>query len=85
MLKSTTKKLRAMALVISSGIIGVAGHLWNDPRTDERITSWYTIMILMLFFFLVAMMMQDASEKRKNFNAILILVVAVLSFAFVVT
>ena len=85
MLKSTAKRLRAISIVVSSGIIVAAGHLWNDPRTDERITSWYTIMILMLFFFLVAMIMQDASEKRKNFNAILILAVAVLSFAFVVT
>ncbi|VGO22528.1 hypothetical protein [Pontiella sulfatireligans] len=73
MLKTTARNLRGAAIGSSIGIVGVAAHIWNRPWDGTGITSLYTLIIVLLFIFLIAMIMTDAGEKRKNFNAILLL------------
>lgn len=84
MLKTTARNLRAVAIGSSIGIVGAAAHIWNRPWAGTGITSLYTLIIVLLFIFLIAMIMTDAGEKRKNFNAILLLVCSTGALLFAI-
>jgi uncharacterized protein YacL len=76
MRKEMVTAFRRAAFGISILITYLAAHIWNDPWDSTGIGIFYNMIFMFLFIFLMAMMNTDASDKRRNINAILLLLIS---------
>ena len=70
-------------MALSLAMFVGAGHFWNIEKVFPATLYAFDFMFVLLAVFIGAIMMQDASEKRKNVTALLLVIASGLSVAFV--
>ena len=83
-LKSKGEWFRAIATGLSIGCVGFAAFIYNEPMKSTGIAALYTLIILLLYLFLIAMISDEASDRKRTFNALFLLLVAAASLLFVI-
>lgn len=74
-----------MAIALSVLVLVINGHVWNTDKVIAPTVYMYDFMLLMMTVFIVAVVMDDASERRKNIYTLILVVVAGLMTAFVLS
>lgn len=81
----TVRFIRGMAIAIAVLIFVLSGHVWNTDKVHPPTVYAFDFMILLLTIFIVAVLMDDASERRKNIYTIVLIIVAGIMTAFVIS